>query len=275
LSIPIPTLHLFPVLQKNLIELLRSLDAKEWQTQTIARLWKVKDVAAHILDGNLRRIAAMRDGWQSPPDRLITSNDDLISYLNDLNASWVKVFKRVSPQQLIEMIEASWDPYMQALESRDPYSDATWSVSWAGQAHSLHWLDTAREYTEKWLHQQQIRDAVKKPGILTNELYHPFLEIFMLALPHTYRGVEAPAGTCLQFTITGQGGGNWWLVKNGNWELHPEAGGKLLSHTTIDGEVAWKLFSASWKKDDVENKIQIEGDKKLGSGILDMVSVMA
>ena len=275
MSIPIPTLHLFPVLQNNLIELLRSLNEKEWQTQTVARLWKVKDVAAHILDGNLRRIAAMRDGWQSPPDRLIASNDDLVGYLNDLNAAWVKAYKRVSPQQLIEMIEASWTPFLQALESRDPYSDATWSVNWAGQAHSLHWLDTAREFTEKWLHQQQIRDAVKKPGILTDELYHPFLQIFLLALPYTYRTTDAVAGTCLQFTITGAGGGDWWLVKNGSWELHPEPAGKLAAHTTIDGNVAWKLFSASWRKIDIENKIQIEGDRLLGGRILDMVSVMA
>ena len=40
-------------------------------------------------------------------------------------------------------------------ESFDPFAPAVFAVSWAGEAISLNWFDTARELTERW-HQQQI-----------------------------------------------------------------------------------------------------------------------
>ena len=51
-ELPIDTLPLFSLLDKKLIELLRSLTAEEWNAPTVAKLWKVKDVASHLLDGN-------------------------------------------------------------------------------------------------------------------------------------------------------------------------------------------------------------------------------
>src|SRR5688572_32295034 len=44
-------------------------------------------------------------------------------------------------------------------------------------------FDTAREFTERWHHQQQIRLATNRPGIMTRELYYPVLDCFMRALP--------------------------------------------------------------------------------------------
>jgi len=59
-------------------------------------------------------------------------------------------------------------------------------VSWAGEEESANWFDTAREFTERWHHQQQIRLAVNKPGIVTREFYFPVLDCFMRALPYAY-----------------------------------------------------------------------------------------
>ncbi len=53
-DIPVKTVHLIPVLDSLLISLLKSLSDKEWGNPTIAKLWTVKDIASHLLDGNLR-----------------------------------------------------------------------------------------------------------------------------------------------------------------------------------------------------------------------------
>ena len=45
-KIKIETLHLFSILDRKLIELLKSLTLEEWNSQTVAKLWKVKDVAS-------------------------------------------------------------------------------------------------------------------------------------------------------------------------------------------------------------------------------------
>src|SRR5580704_4531098 len=45
----------------KLIELLRDLRPDEWDLQTIAPAWKVRDVAAHLLDTVLRKLSMVRD----------------------------------------------------------------------------------------------------------------------------------------------------------------------------------------------------------------------
>lgn len=51
-------------LDQMLFDLLRSLTPEEWQAQTVAKRWKVKDVVAHLLDGNIRILSQLRDEYQ-------------------------------------------------------------------------------------------------------------------------------------------------------------------------------------------------------------------
>jgi len=93
-------------------------------------------------------------------------------------------------------------------------------VSWVGEEQSPNWFDTALEFTESWHHQQQIRLAVNEPGIMTREFYFPVLDCFMRALPYSYGGVAAEAGTLAQFNISGDCGGSWYLFHDGvAWTL--------------------------------------------------------
>ena len=57
---PILTSHLLPTIEARLLELLRSLTGREWEAQTLAPAWKVKDVAAHLLDTQLRKLSRVR-----------------------------------------------------------------------------------------------------------------------------------------------------------------------------------------------------------------------
>jgi hypothetical protein len=50
--------------------------------------------------------------------------------------------------------------------SRDPFAMAPYGVSWAGEEKSANWFDTAREFTERWHHQQQIRLAVMDSALV-------------------------------------------------------------------------------------------------------------
>lgn len=271
----IETIQLFPVLDQKLIELLRSLTPEEWDLPTVARLWTVKDVAAHILDTHLRALSIARDGYMGDPPNNIRSDKDLINYLNRVNADWVTASKRISPAVLTDLLEVNCPVASAYMATLDPMEKAVFSVGWAGEAVSANWFHIAREYTEKWHHQQQIREAVNKPGIMTEDLYHPFLDTFMRALPFTYRHTAAAEGTVIQVTLTGVGGGHWYLVKNAQWELIPTPASEPAAHTTIDGSVAWKLFSKSWRRKDAGPYVTIGGDQQLGEVVLDMVSVMA
>jgi hypothetical protein len=274
-NIPIDVVDLLPTLDSKLLVLLKSLTPEEWNKQTVAKLWKVKDVTAHLLDGNIRILSILRDNYFGEQPT-INSNQDLIDFLNRLNADWVKAMKRVSPQMLIFLLELTSQPFCNYFKSLNPFDKSILAVDWAGETESKNWMEIAREYTEKWLHQQQIRDAVGKPGLMTRELYYPFIDIFMLALPHTFRATDAEKGTTIKVTVASDIGGSWFLTRNHEkWMLINNYQEKATTEIIIDPDTAWKLFSKSLQPEQVKNKIKIIGEQKLAEKVLTMVSVMA
>ena len=58
---------LFPPLYEELEHLLRGLAPEEWERPTVAGAWRVRDVVAHLLDGDLRKLSAYGDGHLPPP----------------------------------------------------------------------------------------------------------------------------------------------------------------------------------------------------------------
>jgi hypothetical protein len=275
-QIPLSTIHLFPELDKKLIELLKSLSPGEWNKPTIAKKWMVKDIAAHLLDTNIRTISFSRDKHSLQPSSPINSYKELVDYLNELNAVWVNAYKRISPQLLVEQLETSGQQFYKELATLDPFADAMFSVAWAGETVSTNWFHIAREYTEKFIHQQQIRDAVDKPGIMTKELFYPFIDTFMYGLPHTFRNTVADNGTTIQVTVTTEIGGDWFLTRNaGNWQLTKVKTKNITAIFTIDPDTAWKLFSKGMTAEEAKKKVIVSGSKELADTVFQMVSVMA
>ena len=272
---PIFTAHLFPRLDGMLIELLRSLAPEDWEKQTVSPKWKVKDVAAHLMDTSLRGISIGRDGYVAESPR-ITSAANLGAFINRLNSKGVTVYRRLSPVVLIGLVEVTSKSLAEFHASRDPYATAAYGVSWAGEEKSANWFDTAREFTERWHHQQQIRLAVDKPGIMTCELYYPVLDCFMRALPFTYREVSAKPGTYVQVIVSGECGGSWYLYRaEESWQLVQEPIGEKISETTIPQEIAWRIFTKGIDHESALGQVRITGDAKLGQHVLGMISIVA
>lgn len=272
----IAILPLFEILDSRLLELLKSLSPDEWNAPTVAKLWSVKDIAAHLLDGSLRGLSISRDGYFGEPPENINSYPELVAYLNKLNSNWVTAARRLSTQVLIELLEIASKQYTRHLKQLNPEADAVFAVAWAGQEVSANWFHIAREYTEKFLHQQQIRDAVNKPGIMTRELYYPFLNTFMQALPYTFKNIKAAAGATVLVTVTTAIGGQWSITKNNEgWALNKNSFATVDATVSIDPDTAWKLFSKSLTPEQVLHKVAITGNQLLGKQVLQLVAVMA
>ncbi|HRG67705.1 MAG: hypothetical protein JNL65_14165 [Saprospiraceae bacterium] len=275
-KIKIETLHLFSILDRKLIELLKSLTLEEWNSQTVAKLWKVKDVASHLLDGNLRGISTSRDNYFGEISENLNSYQGLVDFLNHLNLSWTSATKRLSPQVIINLLEITGKEYNEHLQTLNPFDKAIFSVTWAGQETSPNWFHIAREYTEKFLHQQQIRDAVGKPGIMTKELFYPFVDTIMFAFPHSFSNVSAKNGTTVSIEVSTDIGGIWNIIKtNAGWELDKSKTIDTDARIIIEPETVWKLFSKSWRPEQVRDKVKILGDSTLAKQALNIVAVMA
>jgi len=273
---PVETAHLFPGLHAELIKLLRQLSVEGWDRPTVCAGWAVRDVAAHLLDGDIRKLSFLRDGLRPPPPQSpIADYRGLVNFLNGLNAEWVQAARRISPRLLVDLLALTGPQVSAYLASLDPRAPAVFPVGWAGEEVSQNWFDIGREYTERWHHQQQIRDALGAPALASRHWLHPVLAIFIRALPFTYRDVSTEPGKAILVRITGAAGGEWTLVRNtDSWTLFSGTSDAAAT-VTVDQDAAWRLFTKGLSSAEATKRVQIEGEKGLGLPFLRALAVMA
>ncbi len=271
---PILVADLFPEVRRELLSLLGGLTAEDWLRPTTAGKWDVKDVALHLLGGDISNLSRRRDAYM-PPGPAISGWDDLVAFINELNRSWLVGARRMSAQVLCDLlahIGAQLDAYFLSL---DPFAIGG-EVSWAGSQPAPVWLDVAREYTERWHHQQQIRDATGRPGLYEPRLFAPVLDAFIRALPHTFRDVRAAEGTTVQVAISGPAGGEWAVRRTAaSWELLVGRSTDAATEVVLAAEDAWKIFTRGIRGEQAESCAKISGDRALAGKVLRMVSVIA
>ena len=271
----IETLDLLRETNEALVDLLESLTDAEWLKPTIHKDRSVKDLAAHLLDGSLRRLAMQRDGFfGEKPDG--TSFTEMVAFIQRLNREWIVAARRLSPKMLVRMIREADEEILALLASKDPSSPAIFSVAWAGEDTSEHWFDVAREYTEKWHHQQQIRDAVGKPDLSTRRHLHPVIATFVRAMPHAYRDVTVPDDTHVQLSIGGDASSVWCITRSeSKWILEAKVVADPACEVVLDGDVAWRLWTKGLPANDAPSRIEIHGDAQLAAPLLSMTGIMA
>jgi uncharacterized protein (TIGR03083 family) len=271
----IHTAELFPGLHAELISLLRGLDEGDWSRPTVAGAWRVRDVAAHLLDGDLRKLSAGRDGLRLPPDGPVASFGDIVGLINRANANGVAYAQRLSPRVITDLLEVTGRWVAEYVAALPPHGEALHSVAWAGELRSENWMDTGREYTERWHHQAQIRDAVGAPGLLQRRWLHPLLDLSVRAFPRAYEGVDAAPGTAVVFQVDAEGENAWSVVRDASgWQVLRGAADDAATHVRTDADTAWRILYHALPPDAARVRVSITGDAALAEPMLRARSVM-
>jgi uncharacterized protein (TIGR03083 family) len=271
----IDTAPLFPDLHAELIGLLRGLEDADWEKPTVAGEWRVRDVAAHLLDGDLRRLSAGRDAHQPPLDAPVSSFADVVRLIDGQNAGGVAYARRLSPRVITDLLEVTGRWVADYVAGLPPRGDALYSVAWAGEARSENWMDTGREYTERWHHQMQIRDAVGAPGLLGRRWLHPLLDLSVRALPRAYAGVAAADGTAVVLRVEGEDENTWSVVRErGEWTVFRGAPADPAVKVTVDADAAWRLLFNALAVSEARARVRVDGDATLAEPLLRARAVM-
>jgi uncharacterized protein (TIGR03083 family) len=272
----VDTRRLFRPLCRDIVALVRQFSAEDWERPTLAGTWRVRDIVAHLLDTALRRLSFDRDGRVPPnPARPIESDRDLVAFINDLNAVWIRAAQRLSPRTLTDLYAVASEELSNFMESVSPDGQARFPVSWAGAIGSQASLDIGREFTEVWHHGAQIRDAVGAGGFSDPRWLHAVLTIALHAIPYAYRDVRRDAGQSLVLDIPGGAGGSWTLsARASGWEM--AAGGQPdpTARVTMSDEVAWRLFFNALPLSSATSAVRVEGDGALAAPLLGVRSVI-
>lgn len=285
---PVYTAKLLRPLLDELLALLRALTPEQWDAPTVAGAWRVRDVAAHLLDGDLRKLAAYRDAHFQPLETPIRTEHDLAQLVNALNAQGVAWARRLSPRLLVDLLAMTGEWTADLLESLPSHDAAMWPVSWAGESVSENWMDVGREYTERWHHQMQIRDAVSAPPtLLETRWYRPLLELSVRALPKGYADVTAAARSTVAFIVTDSEDatperaasadviGAWSLVREAErWVLYEGVSADATTVVRATANAAWRLLYNALGNLTPTSAIAIDGDHRLAEALLRTRSIV-
>jgi uncharacterized protein (TIGR03083 family) len=251
----------------DLLALLASLGATDWTMPTEAGHWTVKDVVLHLLDDDLGWLSRGRD--HDPSGLLDDTGDyrEFVAALDAKNQRWVDGASGLSHRVLVELLDWSGkqaDQYYASLRLPEHSH-----VIWAGPDPVPVWFDLARDFTERWVHQQQIRDAVSAPG--SHERFLPdVLGTFVWAFPYQYRAEAAP-GTAVQLDF-GRSGGLWILTRTATRWVLDEGVARLPAATLrMAPEVAWRQLTGLRVGAD---QYATTGNDGLAKALLDVRSII-
>ena len=276
---PLPvvdTRAFFRPVSSALVTLLRGLSADDWSRGTLAGVWTVRDVTAHLVDVSLRRVSFHRDGLIPPPPPFpIESERDFVRFINGLNHEWINATKRLSPAVLVELFDLASRDLAAFLEARPLDAPALFGVSWAGEQSSAGWFDVAREFTELWHHQMQIRLAVGAEPLDDSRYLKAVLDVSLRVLPHAYRDVAAPDGATIAIDITGPAGGVWTLKRDDDrWMLWSGRLERVDSRVTVSDDLAWRLLYNALPAEEASARIAIEGVSEMALPLLRARSIV-
>lgn len=256
-----------------MLDLLGALDPTDWSKPTVCPGWDVHDVVGHVLNDYVRRLSGSRDGYAGA---VFANDETLPDYLARTNDEFVKATRQMSPRVVIELLE-QLGPQLDAMWAmRDLEGPADLDVSWAAtDVGSPAWLDIAREYTEFWVHQQQVRDAVGVPGADDTELMGPVLDTFARALPYALRSEERPEGTVVKLELTGPAGGQWFATRHADrWAL-TSVGEEPSARVSMDQDTFWRLATRGIDVEEARGRADLSGDPALGAAATTLLAVVA
>lgn len=151
------TRGLFAEDRGDLLSLLDELPPQKWAAPTPAEGWTVKDVALHLLDGDLGRLSRDRDGDATGLLAIDATAETFAAALAAKNQRWLEAARQLSPRLIRDLLAFSTARVNEWSAEADLHAPTR--VNWASDEPVPAWLDLARELTETWVHHQQIRAA--------------------------------------------------------------------------------------------------------------------
>jgi uncharacterized protein (TIGR03083 family) len=178
--------------------LLRSLTDDEWEAPTALPGWAVRDVVAHLIGTEAMLCGETAPEAPGDGDRPAHVRNDIGAF----NERWVAALRPLSPAAVLERFGAVTTQRVAALRamSQDDFDAPAWTP--VGQATYGRFMQI--RLFDCWLHEQDIRQAVGRPGHQGGPCAEGSIDEVVRALGFIIgKRAGAPAGSRITFDLTG------------------------------------------------------------------------
>lgn len=245
-------------------ELLSSLDDQDWDQQTDCPGWTVKDVTAH-----LAAIESVLAGDPGPDiDLAAFGARDVTSAYTDAG---VAARRERTPAELVAEFVDAVERRAAALDAEpptDPHAvppNTPGGIGWDMQTLLRN------RVIDLWVHEQDIRRAVHRPGRLDTPAAEVVSATFAAAMPFVIgKRAAAPPGTEVVMAVDGQ---------ETAYVVDPDGRCRTTEETPQDPSVRLDLdvetftLLAAGRRDPLTVDVRLSGDRDLGERILRSMAV--
>jgi len=246
-------------------DLLEGLDDKDWERPTDCPGWTVKDQVSHMIGTEsmlLRR--------PSPPAVDPETAPHAKSPSGLINEAWVAARRGNSPAQVRAEFREVTEERLQALQAMSDQELAAPTKSPVGEVPYAEFMNV--RVMDCWVHEQDIRRAVGRPGALDGTTAQVSLGRFAGSLGYVVgKRAAAPEGTSVVVELQGPNAQTLAVtVSDGRARPTQPPPDQPTVRLEMSTETYACLSAGRWSSDEVlaDGKVKMAGDNELGRSIL-------
>lgn len=241
-------------------ELLASLAPEDWRVPTACPGWDVQANAAHVIGTE-----AMLLGDPTPEVSVdVAALPHVRNDIGGFNEAWVVHLADASPEAIL----AEWRPRVASrLEALGALTPEQWSAEGftpAGQ--DTHGRFMRIRVMDLWMHEQDIREAIGRPGHDTGPVVELVLDELQQSMGYVVgKKAGAPDGSSVTFSLTGPSGRDIHVLVDGRAAVVDSLPGPATVTLTMTPLLFTRLAGGRGAATD---DVAIEGDAALGEQVL-------
>ncbi len=189
-----PLIDLLAEVWDSLIDLGSGLDEAEWKRPTALPGWTVQDNLSHIIG-----IERMMQG-DPTPDNQPARTDHIANPVGEMNEHWVEHYRHLTGAELLEVFRHVRDRRIDELSALPPAAFDEVGPTPVGQAPFRTFV--AVRIMDSWVHEQDMRRALGRPGHLRGPAADLSVERLVSAMPFVVgKQAGAPDGSSVVVRI--------------------------------------------------------------------------
>ena len=247
-----------------------TLTEREWKTPTDCPGWTVQDQVAHLIGGE-SRLLGLPAPDHTPPDTSHVKNES-----GQRNEVWVDWHRSWSGAEVLQRLQAVTSERLKVLHAMRPeeFEAQTQTPIGPGTMRDLLHI----RIFDAWVHEQDIRRAVKRPGHLEGPVAMHAIGRVTMAMPYVVGHKVKPAdGTTVVFAMPGATGRTLAMrMESGRAKGLDDTPVTPTVRLTMDAETFACLGCGRWAPTEAlqAGKVHITGDTALGQAILAQMNIM-
>ncbi len=245
-----------------IVELAAGLGPEDWERPTACPGWTVQDHLAHVIG-----IEAMLQGRPQPEVEL----GDLSHLRNDFaraNEVWVEGYRHRPPSAVLDDLRGIIAERRAALAAMTPADFDADAMTPAGPDTYGRFMRVRT--MDVWFHEQDVREAVGRPGHLTGRAPEQSLAEVAQVLGYIVgKRVAPPAGTTVRFVLTGDLAARIDIQVTDRARLVDHIEGSPTAEITLPGDRFMRIAGGRLSdSDDSRMGVSFAGDTTLGGEII-------